>query len=152
MRRVICSSLATMAAALVTGGMIALGGATPASAAPVHAMPSITIMSDSASQLRVIPDSASGCAGYVCIDINGSGTTVNYISTVVQNPYHRPYTSTGRVYVNGRPVHSFGSHKLRAYPAKERYTWNSPSYSFRKGQRVCIQWTGISGFPCETIG
>jgi hypothetical protein len=105
-----------------------------------------------ATPSTVIPHSSNGCNGYVCININGNGTHVNYIATTVQNPSKKVLTSRGHVYVNGRPVHSFGSHRLRGYPAKEQYTWNSPHYRFKKHQKVCIQWSGISGFPCETIG
>lgn len=130
--------------AAVTGLAIAISLVTPMSVAQA-------LTSAESTQSPVMPDSSNGCNGHVCININGNGTHVNYIATTVQNPSKKVRTSTGHVYVNGKPVHSFGSHRLRGYPAKEQYTWNSPHYRFKKHQKVCIQWSGISGFPCETI-
>jgi hypothetical protein len=98
------------------------------------------------------PPSSYGCNGYVCIGIDGSGTTVDDIYAVVQNPYSSSYATTGTIYDNGVAIHTFPRITLPAYPTKEEQVWDSPSYSFQAGDQVCASYIGISGYPCETIG
>jgi hypothetical protein len=114
--------------------------AAPASAAPAQA-PS-----------GPVPATASGCNGYVCITIDGSGTTVNEIQAQVQNPYSYAYNTTGSIYDNGSVIYTFSPVDLSPYPNKDLQTWPNPAHTFAAGDKVCAAYSGISGEPCETIG
>lgn len=97
------------------------------------------------------PLSSSGCAGYVCVGIDGSGTTVDDIWASVQNPYTTSYATTGTIYDNGVAIHTFPRITVPPYPTEEQQTWSSPDYNFHAGDQICASYTGISGYPCETI-
>ena len=98
--------------------------------------------------------SASGCSSNVCIYINGSGTTVNYItSTVTPNGTITTSGAVGIANSSGTILvdHGLGSHRLVSGHTYS-YTWNKPNFSFKKGDIVCTLWPDIPGIPCETIG
>ena len=132
------------------GVMIALASAALVPAASAQATAIGASEPSATPNIQPTPESASGCNGYVCISISGTGTTVYSISSTVQNPYGSTYSTTGHVYVNGASVRSYGTHSIPS-GHKNTYSWNNPSYTFQIGDQVCVQWTGISGFPCETI-
>lgn len=95
--------------------------------------------------------SAYGCNLNTCIEIDGSGTTVLAIYGQTQNPFSKSVTTTGTVYDNGTAIHKFPAVTLKPGGGVTQL-WNSPSYKFRSGDQVCVRYSGISGYPCETIG
>ncbi|HXP22397.1 MAG TPA: hypothetical protein VN840_22360 [Streptosporangiaceae bacterium] len=97
------------------------------------------------------PPSAYGCNGNTCIEIDGSGTTVNAIFGQTQNTSNNSIKTTGTVYDNGTAIHTFPAVTLKPGGTTTQ-EWNSPSYKFKSGDQVCVHYSGISGEPCETIG
>lgn len=97
------------------------------------------------------PPSAYGCNGNTCIEIDGSGTTVNAIFGQTQNTSSNSIKTVGTVYDNGNAIHSFPAVTLKPGGTTTQ-EWKSPSYKFKSGDQVCVHYSGISGEPCETIG
>jgi hypothetical protein len=138
--------------------MVAVGVAILSSgAAAASAQTATTTVSGSATRaIPQIPFSSFGCSGYVCVGINGSGTQVSFLYSVVQDPSSVPVYSTGFLYLENSSgtviaTHSLGRHKLAGFPKKEQYNWNGPNWTFRDQDKVCAGWSGIPGFPCELI-
>jgi hypothetical protein len=96
------------------------------------------------------PPSAYGCNGNTCIEIDGSGTTVNAIFGQTQNTSNNSVKTTGTVYDNGTAIHSFPAVTLKPGGTTTQ-EWKSPGYRFKSGDQVCVHYSGISGEPCETI-
>ena len=112
-----------------TKGLVALLLLVLPSAGPPAA--SATAVTGSAAPL-----SSSGCAGYVCVGIDGSGTTVDDIWASVQNPYTTSYATTGTIYDNGVAIHTFPRITVPPYPTEEQQTWSSPDYNFHAGDQI----------------
>lgn len=98
------------------------------------------------------PQSAFGCNGDVCIDLDGNGLYLNYWKTqatgnegCVQADYRIDTSSTSRR-VNLSPYIC----STRSGAGVYYDTWDFPP-KFADPSTVCNRWTKIAGYPCKTV-
>jgi hypothetical protein len=143
--------LTRLAGMVAVSAAVLLASTAPASAVSSSAQ-STAIGSHSVQVTRghtVTPNTASGCNSDVCITVNGSGLFVNFVFTSGHNPNSFSVSSHPYITANGVTVNS-GSTRTIAAGSTSSYTWNSQR-SFANNTVICAGWTGISGFPCETV-
>jgi hypothetical protein len=131
--------IAVAGLSLVAVGILTTGTATAAA-------PAVTVNSP-VSNIGIIPDSANGCSGAICIFITGSGLHVSDWQTTVS--LSRSMCSTASFLVNGVLRASGGSQCGSAGDLLVS-DWQSPG-NFANGTVLCNTWSGISGKPCETV-
>lgn len=139
-------------AALVTASLLV--PTVIASAAPV-AEPSVAL-AVAAPGASMSPDgqvgilSVSRCDGQVCIEINGSGNSVNFINAKVRNINSTSITTATRLYKAGSVIHDYGTHTLS--PGQfSTFVWNVNNPNFPSGT-YCVQSTGVAGYACGDVG
>jgi len=126
-----------------------LGGA----AVPLVALGSLLAAAPSAAggtqvaQVAVIsPLSASGCNGNVCIDVQGSGSTVNDWNTTA---WATTYVCTQAQYWANYVLEHQGSSQCVHAGTELVSDWKNTWWP--NGTVLCNTWPGIPGEPCETI-
>ena len=99
-------------------------------------------------------DSASGCTSgpgwsWVCIDVYGQSTHVDYIGGEIQYP---PYTRSTRfeIFFNGGLVAESNPGTCSSDDDSCVGGWNYNGYVPDRTQ-ICIAFAGYSGQPCETV-
>jgi len=135
----------TVAHALAAGLLVVAVGTLTAQAA--SASTSDVAATNAVPGFGVMPDSANGCSGPVCIYVTGSGLHVSDWSTSLALP--RNMCSTASFLVNG-VLWASGTNECGSTGDELVSDWSSPG-NFPNGSVVCNTWTGVSGKPCETI-
>jgi hypothetical protein len=131
---VVVAGLSVLAVGMLTAGAAAAAG------------PDVTVNS-AVPNIGIMPDSANGCSGAICIFVTGSGLHVSdWTTTVVLS---RSMCSTASFLANGVLVASGGS-QCGASGDELISDWPSPG-NFANGTVLCNTWSGISGKPCETV-
>jgi hypothetical protein len=97
--------------------------------------------------IGVIPDSANGCAGAVCIYVTGTGLHVSDWATSVF--LSKSMCSTASFLVNG-VLYASGVPECGSANDELVSDWSDPG-NFPNGSVLCNTWSGVSGKPCETV-
>ena len=96
------------------------------------------------------PASASGCNSDVCIYVDGSGTSVNYVDSYA---YPTQYVCTwASVYVNNSLYADSDNICIEGQNGASGEAYFGMNQSFSKGTVICTTWHNIPGRPCETVG
>jgi hypothetical protein len=133
-------------AQVVAGGVLTLAVGIVSTGTATAATPRVTANS-AAPAIGIIPESANGCSGAICIFVTGSGLQVSdWTTTVVLS---RSMCSTASFWANGVLVARGGS-QCGASGDELLSDWPNPG-NFANGTVLCNTWSGISGKPCETV-
>jgi hypothetical protein len=135
----------TLAHALAAGLLIIAVGALTAGAASAST-PDAGV-TGAAPGFGVIPDSANGCNGPVCIYVTGTGLHVSDWSTSLA--LSRSMCSTASFLVNG-VLWASGVNECGSAGDELVSDWSDPG-NFPNGTVLCNTWSGVSGKPCETV-
>jgi hypothetical protein len=135
-------TLAQVAAA----GLLMVAAAVLTTGTATAAAPAATVNSP-VPNIGIMPDSANGCSGAICIFVTGSGLHVSDWRTSVA--LSKATCSTASFLVNGVLFASGGS-QCGAAGDELISDWASPG-NFANGTVLCNTWSGISGKPCETV-
>ena len=127
-------------------GLFGVGVAVLTTGSATAASPAVTVNSP-VPNIRILPDSANGCSGAVCIFITGSGLHVSDWQTTVA--LSKSTCSSASFLVNG-VLYASGGSECGAAGDELVSDWESPG-NFPNGTVLCNTWSGISGKPCETV-
>lgn len=136
-------TMAVGAAALSVLAMApAIASASPAPTANHH----ITVQV--LKRVLPTPESAYGCNSDVCIYVNGSGNWVNYVDAYAYPPAY--VCSHAKLYKNNA-LYKSGPTICINGPSQYGVTYFPIDRNFSYGTVLCVEWTNISGRPCETV-
>ncbi len=114
--------------------------------AALSVAPSATGATEVVQAAPIAPLSASGCNGNVCINLQGSGSTVNDWETTAQAT---TYICTQADYWADDVLEHQGSRQCVPSGTQLVSDWQSTWWP--NGTVLCNTWPGIPGRPCETI-
>jgi hypothetical protein len=126
-------------------GTVAVLVSTPSTASAVAVHQERAAAPNSTPQ--VLPRSAVGCNGSICIQVVGSGLNVSSWSTTLS--LTKSLCTTAYFLVNGTVKNSVPNFCGSAGEQLEA-VWTKPG-SFANGTSLCNTWKGITGEPCETV-
>jgi hypothetical protein len=133
-------------AQVVVAGLLVVGVGVMTSGIATASAPQVTTNSP-VPNIGIMPDSANGCSGAICIFVTGSGLHVsNWETTVVLS---KSMCSTASFLVNG-VLWASGVSECGPANAQLASNWSNPG-NFPNGSVLCNTWSGISGKPCETV-
>ena len=135
----------TFAHALAAGLLVIAVGALTAGVA--SATTSDSSLTSAVPGFGVMPDSANGCSGPVCIYVTGSGLNVSDWSTSLY--LTKTMCSTSSFLVNG-VLWASGGNECGTAGEELVADWSDPG-NFANGTVLCNTWSGVSGKPCETV-
>lgn len=101
----------------------------------------------STSGANMLPLTAGGCDGHVCIYIKGSTTWVTYWRTTALLP--SSMCTVAKYWDNGVVIYE-GNTKCGSAGGTVSSYWTTPGY-FPAGTELCNTWTGLSGKACVMI-
>ena len=116
---------------------------------------SVVAISDEGSALAGVnalaggmtPNSASGCNGNVCIQLYGSGLTVDNWNSQANLPVtmcsYAVYWARGAIFKTSGQTCGTGGSQLLAFSGNAT-TWPNQT-------QLCSSWVNIAGKPCETV-
>jgi hypothetical protein len=106
--------------------------------------PQVRALHATADAAQPIADSASGCNQDVCIEVIGSGLTVDNWNTVAyySGCSYAVYWEDNEIAFTGEEV--CGDSPLETFASDF-------SGEFDNGEQVCNTWIDVAGKPCETI-
>jgi hypothetical protein len=131
---------------VAVAGLSVVGVAVLTTGTATASAPAVTVNSP-VPNIRIMPDSANGCSGAICIFVTGSGLHVSDWQTSVA--LTRSTCSSASFLVNG-VLFASGGTQCGAAGDELVSDWESPG-NFANGTVLCNTWSGISGKPCETV-
>jgi hypothetical protein len=135
----------TVAQVVAAGFLVMTVGVTTSGIATAST-PAVTVNSP-VPAIGIVPDSANGCSGAICIFVTGSGLHVSDWQTSVA--LSKSMCTTASFLVNGT-LRASGVSQCGSANTELVSDWSSPG-NFPNGSVLCNTWSGISGKPCETV-
>jgi hypothetical protein len=133
-------------AQVVAAGLLIVGVGIMTTGIATASAPEVTV-NNPVPSIGIMPDSANGCSGAICIFVTGSGLHVSDWQTSVA--LSKSMCSTASFLVNG-VLWASGVNTCGSAGDLLVSDWESPG-NFANGTVLCNTWSGISGKPCETV-
>jgi hypothetical protein len=133
-------------AQVVAAGFLVMTVGVVTSGIATASTPAVTVNSP-VPAIGIVPDSANGCSGAICIFVTGSGLHVSDWQTSVA--LSKSMCTTASFLVNGT-LRASGVSQCGSTNTELVSDWSSPG-NFPNGSVLCNTWSGISGKPCETV-
>ena len=142
-----CAALSRRTAAhAVAAGLLDLAIGTLTTEAASASTPDAVVHAPVPST-GILPPSANGCSGPVCIFVTGTGLHVSDWATSLS--LSRSMCSTASFLVDG-VLWASGVNQCGASGDELVSDWSDPG-NFPNGTVLCNTWSGVSGKPCETV-